>query len=132
VSAANGAQRRPQTSGPLIVWEDGRNNATTGWDIYGRNILTGREFVIAAGVGDERAPVISGPRVVWQQHSTNGDWDLYTALISNDVAGAATALITDAGDQQDAALDGDLLVWETAAPGISPCTGPVGIDGLDL
>ena len=56
---------RPAVSGNTVVWQDGRNEATTGWDIWGYDLATGCEFPICSAAGNQNYPRISDNVVVW-------------------------------------------------------------------
>jgi hypothetical protein len=71
----------------LVAWEDGRNEATTGLDIYGRRVSAagqaiGPDFRISGGTAHESWPALAyNPAaneylVVWMDNRA-GAWDVY-------------------------------------------------------
>jgi hypothetical protein len=66
----------------LVTWEDERNSATTGWDIYGQlvnanGLLNGPSFAISTAANDQYAS-----SVAYNSHSGNfliafETWDVY-------------------------------------------------------
>lgn len=70
VSNAPGGQWLPEVSGDIVVWADARNGATA--DIWGKNLATGVEFLIAHTSNTKYAyPVdISGDLVVWKDKNS--------------------------------------------------------------
>jgi beta propeller repeat protein len=59
-------QNQPAVSGNWIVWRDRRDNAATGYDIYGYNYSTKTETPICTISGAQQSPAVSGQYVVWQ------------------------------------------------------------------
>jgi beta propeller repeat protein len=59
------AQGFPAIDGTKVVWEDSRNAATTGIDIYLRDLAGGSEQLVTNAPGDQLGPEISGNTVVW-------------------------------------------------------------------
>ena len=59
----------PDIDGRYVVWSDGRNSEDVlDLDIWGYDLLTGKEFPIYEGPGDQKFPSISGNLVVWQSY----------------------------------------------------------------
>ncbi len=55
----------PVTSGNYIVWEDMRDNGTTGRDIYRMDKNTGVELALCTETGNQTAPYIDGNIATW-------------------------------------------------------------------
>ena len=112
VCTAKWDQAHPAISGNIIVWED-RRRQFPGWDptraeIYGYDLATGREFLIATSEDgiDQVSPAISGDIVVWADMHNWGDiwgYDLATET--------RFPVCTDAAYQGQPAVDGNLVVW---------------------
>jgi len=117
VCKAFGAQQAPAVSGNIIVWED-KGRAKTylnplASDIYGYDVTTGKEFLIATdskGIRQAK-PAISGNIVVWIDGHNGGDIRGYDL-------GSATAFPIhvespdDYAGQNDPDIDGRYVVWE--------------------
>lgn len=95
-------QVRPRISGNLIVWEDHRNAATTGVDLYGYDLATSTEFVLVNGPLNEHMQDID----VWPA----GGWDL--------------AYTVDQGGG-----DSDIFVLRATITGVTPYTLSVSVAG---
>ena len=63
ISAATGNKWEPDVFRDVVVWGDYRNG---NWDIYGYNLATNNEFVIAAGPAYQRSVAIYGNTVVYE------------------------------------------------------------------
>tara|TARA_B100000809_G_C15113558_1_gene521537 strand:+ start:885 stop:1952 length:1068 start_codon:yes stop_codon:yes gene_type:complete len=88
----------------FVVWQDDRNG---GWDIYGFDIVSGRERSIHKGPGDQENPALHGSLVVWQDNR-NGDWDIY----GYDIRTRKTfPLFVGVGNQTEPDIYGDVVVW---------------------
>jgi len=59
------------SDGNYLVWQDYRNG---NWDIYGYNLTSGEEFVIANTIYPEYRPKIYSTHVIWRK---NIDTDIY-------------------------------------------------------
>jgi beta propeller repeat protein len=110
-------QIRPRISGRHVVWQDYRNNggaptdeSRVNADIYGRNIENDSDFRVTGNKTAAR-PAISGARVVYtdsrNSHSKGLDIRGY-----NVETGDVFQVIEDNGDQDYAAIDGDLVVYQ--------------------
>jgi beta propeller repeat protein len=108
VGSVAGQQVSPNVSGDIVVWQDGRTDS--GGDIYGYDLTTGTEFVIASGASyDQVSPAVSGDIVVWQDNR-NGNQDIF----GYDLAAASNPefpICIVAGTQNTPAIDGDYVVW---------------------
>ena len=69
-------QVHPAIYGDIVVWQDNRNQATTGLDIYGYNLKTKEELPICTFTANQDYPAIYGDIVVWQDNR-NGNYDIY-------------------------------------------------------
>jgi beta propeller repeat protein len=106
-------QLNPAVSGNIIVWQDHRAEFPgfyPQWGrIYGYDVTTGREFLIAASSDgmDQVKPAISGNIVVWADLHNGGDIWGYD-LDSN------TPFPIHVGPygQKDVDIDGRYVVWE--------------------
>lgn len=97
VTDAPADQTAPDIDRHIVVYQDNRN-AETGWDIYGYNLITKREFRITDNAADQTNPAVSGDTVVWQD--TRGDaptiWAAYLDPV--DIADCLTPLAADIND----------------------------------
>jgi len=114
----------------LVVWEDYRNAANAGVDIYGTRVTSAGSvqdpngIAISVATADQRAPAVAGSTgpylVVWQdgRNLANSGADIYGARVSR--AGVlletnGVAIATAAGDQYSAAVafngTNHLVVW---------------------
>jgi len=97
--------------GDYVVWVDTRNSGTCAelaQSIYGYQISTGEEFLIAEDVGIRDCKVdINDGFVVWVDER-NGNQDICGYDISQ---GEEFAICTNTGEQWDVAIDGDIVVW---------------------
>jgi hypothetical protein len=66
-AGAAGVQQRPIVAGQLVYWQDGRDLATNGLDIYVQAFLSDGTTGTVVGVEDERLP----PRVAWRKPFPN-------------------------------------------------------------
>ena len=100
-------QSAPDVSGDYVVWLDQRHTADNSLtrDIYGLNLVTGREFRVTPNSERVTAPAISGNVVVWS----------YFANRASNVVGyniAEQRVFTIAGGLYTTpSIDGDLLAW---------------------
>jgi TolB protein len=108
ISTSQYNQYVPDVSGDLVVWQDDRGFGTgTGWDIYGTNLKTGKEFLVTDAAGDQFDPVINGNVVVWSDRRS-GSFDIWAKDLSS---GIEFPVCTASGDQLRPQIDGDLVVW---------------------
>jgi beta propeller repeat protein len=95
---------RPAIDNRFVVWQDDRNG---GWDIYGFDIVSGRERSIHKGPGDQENPALHGSLVVWQDNR-NGDWDIF----GYDIRTRKTfPVFVGVGNQTEPDIYGDVVVW---------------------
>jgi hypothetical protein len=132
VSASAGFQGRPAvaadgTGASLVVWEDRRDLATTGVDLYGAVIAGGAvtvaAFPICTAAGDQRRPSVAydaaqAQFVVAWSDGRGADLDIYAGRVIGGAAvdGDGVAITTGAGDQlrPDVAARGGVpfVAWE--------------------
>lgn len=62
-----GIQKNPSVSGDVVVWQDDRSGVA---GIYGYNLETDQEFVVATGTLAKTFPQISGSVVAWCEKSS--------------------------------------------------------------
>lgn len=115
-------QSEPSISGDYIVWTDARNDANPdddedNTDIYLYRISTSVTTQVTNENHEQCCADISGNTIVWEDYrnaDTDGDnSDIYKSIIAaSGTPGAATAVITQADNQETPTLDGSLLVWE--------------------
>jgi beta propeller repeat protein len=65
ICTAAAVQDQPSIAGDTVVWRDARNDAASGTDIYGHDLLTGREFAVTTAAGDQSSPAVDQDLVVW-------------------------------------------------------------------
>lgn len=72
VSSCACDQRFPAIGGNLVVWEDSRNQATTGWDLYGHDLtsLLGPDIAIDTQPLDQSLHDTDGTNVVFSDPRT--------------------------------------------------------------
>jgi len=96
-------QKWPDISGDLVVWWDERNDDG---DIYSYDLETDSLKQITTNASEQCKPAVSGERIVWTD-IRNGTMDIYMY----DPVGGEQPICTAAGDQDLAAIDGDIIVW---------------------
>ena len=114
----------------LVVWQDDRNSATTGLDLYGARIAAGggvidaADLPISTAAGDQSRPALAsngtGYFVAWMDTRNNAisGLDLYAVAVGGDgvPVGAELALSTAADAQVFPAVASDgtgyFVVWE--------------------
>jgi predicted outer membrane repeat protein len=110
----------------LLVWQDGRNQASTGTDIYGLFLTPGGApdgavFPICSATGDQTRPrtaydpTTQSFMVVWNDFRTPGDQDVYGALIRGSASLTVRANPTLGGS---ASFSQDGLIITGTAPGV--------------
>ena len=101
-------QSHPVVDGDYVVYQDSRDHVH---HLYLYDITSGIELALTSEPLVESVEAdISGDRVVWMDNR-NGNWDIYTYLISRPDLGAYP-LIDFAGDQTHPAIHGNTVVWE--------------------
>ena len=111
ICAASNDQERPAISNGFVVWDDGRNLAQTGWDIYGYDLYVQQGFSLYVAPGDQRSPAISGDIVAWEDSRNFGitGWDIYRYDLATQ---QEFPICTAPGDQRSPAISGSIVVWE--------------------
>lgn len=119
----------------LVVWSDGRNFATSEWDIYGQRIssagvLTGTEIIVCSEIGAQQFPAVAYDGdldeylVVWQD-SRATETDIYGQRITGAgvLTGTEISISTALGDQAQPVVAYNsaqveyLVVWEDERAG---------------
>ncbi|MCK4445239.1 MAG: hypothetical protein KAW09_11890, partial [Thermoplasmata archaeon] len=97
----------------MVVWQDSRNDNTTGWDIYMFDLSTENETRITNSSDDEVYPRVDSGWIVWlddrHANESNG-WqkEVYAYNIENE---QETRITEDEYDQSDLEMDSGRLVW---------------------
>ena len=94
-------QVSPSINGGSVVWEDSRNDATDGTDIYMFDNNT--ETLVAGGNGDQQTPRISSSYIVWLDSGRLVAKDRTSGAVFNVTNGPAT--------QADPVLCGSVVAW---------------------
>ncbi|HSW57321.1 MAG TPA: hypothetical protein VLH15_02860, partial [Dehalococcoidales bacterium] len=62
----------PAISGMVVIWQDYRSGSN--YDIYGRNVQVGSNFVVSNATKNQINPAISEQYYIWQDYrSGNAD-----------------------------------------------------------
>src|SRR6266540_4251261 len=96
-------QVAPQISGKTIAWEDSRNDASAGTDVYSYNTATATESLVAGGSGEQDQPGVSDRYFVWIDDGKLRAKDRSSGNMFRVTSGPAT--------QADPALCGSVVVW---------------------
>jgi hypothetical protein len=120
VCDAAGDQFVGHVSDGVVVWQDARNGAQTGYDIYGWRLADKTEFVVCDDLGDQSEPAIDGDLVVWvDAGSLSRPTEGGTATQSPGVYGkrlsSGEGVVVKAGDgvgPASPAVDGDTVLWK--------------------
>ncbi|MCC7106500.1 MAG: hypothetical protein IT307_15285, partial [Chloroflexi bacterium] len=117
IARNDNAQVKPRISGSNVVWQDYRNipagsydDAQANADVYGRNIDTGDDFKVTDNHTAAR-PAISGNRVVYTDSRNKASSGLDIRGYNLD-SGDVFDVVKRSGDQDYAAVDGDIVVWQ--------------------
>lgn len=97
-------------SGDYIVWSDNRNGDL---DIYGYQISTGKEFVVAKAPGKQWLPDVAGDYIVWEDYR-NDNADIYGYYIPKK---KVFAIATESQNQLFPRTDGVNVVWQDQRDG---------------
>jgi beta propeller repeat protein len=99
-------QVSPSFNGDDVVWEDSRNNETSGTDIFRFNYGTATESLVAGGAGEQDQPAISDQYVVWIDQGR-----LMAKALSG---GSPFPVASGSPTHTDPAVCGSLVVWSDA------------------
>ena len=88
-----------------MVWQDTRNG---NFDIWGKDLATGREFDICIDPASQDSPRISGDLVVWED-ARHASKDIYARNLGT---GIEFSVCSDGADQDHADVDGQIVVWQ--------------------
>jgi beta propeller repeat protein len=115
-------QDAARTSGVAYAWED---DAADDWDVVigltdPARAVVHPNAVVPAAAGNQRHPAIADGYVVYED-DRGGDWDLYTirwaGVVGTSGPSQEWAVATGDGDQTDAAVSGQTLVYVDDARG---------------
>ena len=137
VSTGSGEQTTPAISDGMVAWAELRDVRSGNWDIWGKDLASGRTVPIAlhTGAGDYMGdPLINGRTVIW----THWHPDRSLSIDGKDLAtGRAFQVVRLRADQFNPqfgvhkAFDGRVVVWDQARR--EPFTpGDANIVGKDL
>ncbi|MBI2926477.1 MAG: cadherin-like domain-containing protein, partial [Verrucomicrobia bacterium] len=132
ISTASGEQSSPKVASNgadfLVVWQDLRNSATTGYDVYGARVTDGGSVLdpagvaIRAGSGTDYQPSVasngSDYMVAWAEYSGASSYDIRGARLSSggtvlDPSGISVSAASNGQFNPALASDGSnyLVVW---------------------
>jgi beta propeller repeat protein len=108
-------QRRPSISENVVVWEDWRNQATSGLDIYGYDLTTGKEFPVVVKPGANSDARISGQWVVYveptEQDKYLAELRAHSLKTGEDYAIGIIPAPNNSNNGTYHALDSDKVAW---------------------
>lgn len=116
VIASETASGSVAMSGPVVVWTDCRRCTMAAGlpgyrntEIYGRNLITGQEFLVS-GTGDNPSTLsISASLVVWADHGN---------VYSKNLASKRLSLVSPhAGPQEDPVVSNHIVIWQEMRAG---------------
>jgi len=110
VRATSAHERWADTFGDIVVWADNRNTATTGWDIFMKDLSTGIESPVCLAPNDQYSPAIFGNIVAWED--ARGGWQAYDIYAKDLLTGVEFPVCTAANMQHNVAIFGDHIVWK--------------------
>ncbi|WP_455392968.1 hypothetical protein [[Eubacterium] cellulosolvens] len=117
-----GRQVRPDIYGTWVVWEDNRNGPDN-WDLYGYDLITGTEIRITDNFANQNNPAIFKTLVVWEDVGRLGasrhDNDIFIKDLTAGTSGEDYALCTADGEQIDADIYGNIVVWTDRRSGVA-------------
>jgi TolB protein len=144
VATRSWGEQEPAISGDVVAWSDGRGTTwgffgtyMNGWEIWARDLSSGRTFPVCQAKGDQIAPAISGTTIVWQDGRARttrdrDNWDIYGYDL---LTGREFPIATGPGAQTAPAISGNFVVWSDDATAAEPAGTTVAyttIEGLDL
>ncbi len=107
-------QARPAVDGNLAVWMDGRDDGSSGYDIYwcDLSVKPYTTSAVSASDGDQWDPAVSGTVVVWSEDPSDGSgYNIYGYDLSDPGTGRFP-ICTASGNQQFPAISGGIVVWQ--------------------
>jgi beta propeller repeat protein len=115
ISINSSRQVRPDIYGNWIVWEDNRAGLND-WDLWAYDLTTETEVLITQNqVSNQNNPAIYKNLVVWEDVGRMGaarhDNDIYIKDLSTGSTGSDYSITTEEGEQIDADIYGDYIVW---------------------
>ncbi len=102
-------QTAPATDGLTVVWEDSRNAATAGTDVYLYDTETSTQSWSPEGTANRVEPAISNGYIVWIDNGRLRAKNRSTGQVFNVTSGGAT--------QSDPALCGSVVTWTDTRSG---------------
>jgi len=105
VAEGPGDQRNPSIHNDRVVWQDRRAG---NWDIYLKDLSTGKEKQITNHPADQINPKIHGSFVVWEDYR-NGNSDIYLMDL---VEGTEERLTQNPSAQKFPDIEGTKIVWQ--------------------
>ncbi len=117
--ATSGDQVDPTTCGRWVVWTDRRDAGANANDVYGYDLLTGREFPIATGPTHQRYHDVDSNTVVWQEVDHQAEppgpryiWAMHlNPTLSPTAAITTEPMLISATAAGRPAVSGDIIVW---------------------
>lgn len=108
IDPAAGDQQCAVIYGDIVVWEDYRNEATSGSSIYAMNLDTMQGFPVCTAPGNQWLPAIWENKIVWQD-ARGGRFDIYSYDL---LTGLQSPLYVNAHAKWNPAIHGNRVVWE--------------------
>jgi len=126
---AAGTQKSPAISGAIVTWED---IASGNEDIRALDVGLGVVYDVAVGPDRTFAPDVEGGRIVYAGGPGCPDsCDIYLFTITG-MTGTTQQLTTDATNQRNPKISGNLVVWEDDRNKTPALPGNVDLFGMDL
>jgi len=111
ICTADGFQKHPYIKNNIIVWEDLRNEATTGKDIYMYNLETNTEGVVSNEQGEQKRAITNGNYVVYES-SVLGKKKIVKFEISTGNTEIIAETTSEAISIKKEAINDNYFVWE--------------------
>ena len=106
ICSVPGYKWKPDIFENIVVWGDYRSE---NWDIYGYDIVSQTEFLIAGGEDYQRTAAISGDRVVYENNTNAHQGPSYIGIYDLGTAEHSYLEVPNTVDWPD--IYGDILVW---------------------